>query len=223
MNWKMENKQRILDIYGHEPTDLNDLARCTMAVINHNLAGQSRLLGFSWRLNFQEVSNSHYCPIDGVTNWGGRTPGAPRSYAGWYGRVWVRYENSPKSFGSDPLRGTLTHTGTGGFGSYNGPWHDISHAIHNTYSTKNRKGKGKSKEPQLYSWDYRVFDADWPLISDEFQQLRIADILSGDFKTHSHSFLWEDPLTKIIDHQEIIARRQTQIDADRRRKEESSW
>lgn len=31
------------------------------------------------------VSNSHGCPVDGITNWGGRIEGAPRNYPGWQG------------------------------------------------------------------------------------------------------------------------------------------
>jgi len=32
------------------------------------------------------VSNTHDCPVGGVTNWGGQTKGAPRGYPGWSGR-----------------------------------------------------------------------------------------------------------------------------------------
>lgn len=38
-------------------------------------------------VKFQSVSNSHHCPFDGVTNWGGRVEGAPRYYPGWYGHI----------------------------------------------------------------------------------------------------------------------------------------
>ena len=33
------------------------------------------------------VSNSHGCPLDGETNWGGRKKDVPRSYPGWIGNI----------------------------------------------------------------------------------------------------------------------------------------
>lgn len=33
------------------------------------------------------VSNSHGCPLDGETNWGGRKKGVTRSYPGWIGNI----------------------------------------------------------------------------------------------------------------------------------------
>jgi hypothetical protein len=33
------------------------------------------------------VSNSHGCPLDGETNWGGRKKDVPRSYPGWIGSI----------------------------------------------------------------------------------------------------------------------------------------
>jgi len=36
---------------------------------------------------YEHVSNSHGCPINGVTNWGGRIENAPRNYPGWTGHI----------------------------------------------------------------------------------------------------------------------------------------
>jgi hypothetical protein len=36
---------------------------------------------------YDHVSNSHGCPINGVTNWGGTIEGAPRNYPGWQGQI----------------------------------------------------------------------------------------------------------------------------------------
>ena len=33
------------------------------------------------------VSNSHHCPRNGKTNWGGQVVGAPKGYPGWHGRI----------------------------------------------------------------------------------------------------------------------------------------
>jgi hypothetical protein len=74
-----------------------------------------------FRLQYSDsVSNSHSCPVDGVTNWGGRVEGAPRGYPGWSGRAdWIS-EWPHKLGGHYPsgqlLKGSRIHTGTGGGG-----------------------------------------------------------------------------------------------------------
>jgi len=61
----------------------------------------------------QKVSNTHHCPRDGVTNWGGGVPNAPRGYPGFEGVI--EYQMSHDiGFGSDVMRGLGIHTGTGG-------------------------------------------------------------------------------------------------------------
>lgn len=83
------------------------------------------------------VSNTHSCPHDGVTNWGGRgyyedgTP-KPRGYPGWSGRI--EWETSHDiGFGSDPMRDLCIHTGTGG-------------------------GAGKNR----FGYGVSLFESDWP-------------------------------------------------------------
>ena len=83
-------------------------------------------------------SNTHCCPHNGVTNWGGRTPGAPRGYPGFRGRVSgvltrKRYKSSYPA--SDLLGFVGIHTGTGGGGN------------------------------ESWSYDVTVFEADWPAIT----------------------------------------------------------
>lgn len=86
------------------------------------------------------VSNTHACPRDGITNWGGRdtlkdgTP-APRGYPGWSGRIEIEFSHDIR-FGGDVFRGTGIHTGSGG--STNG---------------KN------------YGYDVKFFESDWPGLS----------------------------------------------------------
>lgn len=72
------------------------------------------------------LSNSHRCPMSGVTNWGGRVPGAPRGYPGWRCRVNIKVRTPQKKykgklyhvdgFGSSYFEGTPIGTGTGGGG-----------------------------------------------------------------------------------------------------------
>ncbi len=66
------------------------------------------------------VSNSHSCPKDGVTNWGGYVKDAPRGYPGWHGRISWIVEWPNKYHGHYPggqlFKGSGIHTGTGGYG-----------------------------------------------------------------------------------------------------------
>lgn len=67
------------------------------------------------------ISNSHNCPHNGVTNWGGDTTlndgkPAPRGYPGFSGRIELHMPAEPLSFSSDVFKGTRIHTGTGGGG-----------------------------------------------------------------------------------------------------------
>jgi uncharacterized C2H2 Zn-finger protein len=61
----------------------------------------------------QHASNSHYCPRNGVTNWGGREHNKPTCYPGFQGHI--EYQMSHNlGFGSDIMRSLGIHTGTGG-------------------------------------------------------------------------------------------------------------
>lgn len=70
------------------------------------------------------VSNSHDCPHNGVTNWGGRDTLkdgtlAPRGYPGFSGSITFKTSHEPYSFASNILEGTRIHTGSGGGGGSN--------------------------------------------------------------------------------------------------------
>lgn len=79
------------------------------------------------------VSNTHYCPHNGVTNWGGQKKDAPCGYPGWQGRIEYELSHDLPGFGSDLMKGTRIHTGTGG----------------STNSTN-------------YGFDVKFFADDWP-------------------------------------------------------------
>lgn len=115
------------------------------------------------------VSNSHSCPHNGVTNWGGRVEGAPRGYPGWTGRVdWI--VEWPKEFdgiylGSDLFsRGTFctgrqrAHTGTGGGGG----------------GHFNKEFNTWCQSPG-YSFD--IFAADWPGMARYYEKQRMWKLL----------------------------------------------
>lgn len=69
------------------------------------------------------VSNTHRCPINGVTNWGGRDPEAPKGYPGYSGSVewWTILDrkNVDSHIAGDLFEDPLVciNTGTGGGGS----------------------------------------------------------------------------------------------------------
>ena len=85
-----KRQQHIVDIYGKEPETLDELAQACIAVISHHGAP---VKGFAWNIHFDKtVSNSHHAPLDYKTNWCGRDKTAPRTHPGFYGRVWIRYE-----------------------------------------------------------------------------------------------------------------------------------
>lgn len=114
-----------------------------------------RLLEFSeFTLTWNDcVSNSHSCPVNGVTNWGVRDPDAPIGYPGWEGRAdWVYAW--PKEWDGYYLGGDLfggfgnygrarAHTGSGGSGG------TVFSKKHNCYVTS-------------CGYSVNIFAADWP-------------------------------------------------------------
>lgn len=73
-----------------------------------------RIEVLSLRLTWNDsVSNSHSCPRDGVTNWGGRDEDGPRGYPGWRGSIDFKV-SSVQGFSSGIFEGTGVCTGSGG-------------------------------------------------------------------------------------------------------------
>lgn len=108
------------------------------------------------------VSNSHSCPVGGVTNWGGQTvidgQPAPRGYPGWHGRVtWV--VEFPDGFsgwtpGSALFKGKniRIHTPSGG------------------------AGRSCGENRQEFGYYIEIFAADWPgLYRKEMEKQWIAN------------------------------------------------
>jgi hypothetical protein len=104
------------------------------------------------------VSNTHSCPHNGRTNWGGRevfkdgSP-VPRGYPGWQGRIeYLRSHDI--SFSSSMLQPLRIHTGTGG-------------------------GAGV-KHPAGY--EVRFYDADWPglaaLVKEQYDEYISNKVMS---------------------------------------------
>lgn len=198
-------KQNILKVYGREPETMDELARCVIHMIESQENGDVfdrkkrvepkfyKVLGFAWDIAYSShVSNSHSSPEGYPQNWG-RKEGLPTGYPGWTGRVWIRYSEECRSSGSSPFPKTLTHTGTGGFGGYNGPWEVISAQRFKRYSQLRRVPKDAYPEIKCYSWDYRFYDLDWPELARWVEKQMMWAELSGQPWQNRHRFEWTDP------------------------------
>ena len=181
-------KQKILNIYGHEPQSLDQLAECVIAVANT----RNTVLGFKWSMfKSHRVSNSHCAPLNGISNWA-KNADKPTGYPGWNGRIWIRYAKID-SFSNDPLQETLTHTGTGGSGGYDGPWQKLATARYEHFGKPFYDKAGKYVfpiEPRIYSYDYKFFDHDWP----EIYKYELFKLIKNSRITH-HEFEWYDEAT----------------------------
>lgn len=151
-----------------------------------NVDTANRVVGFSWNLTYSNrISNTHSAPKGKRSNWGCYDKDLPIGYPGFSGRIWVRYENHPVSFGSSPFENTCVHTGTGGAGNYD---HQKWSAL--KLYTKNRKLADEIWH--TYSWDVKIFVEDFP----ELEEAITFEILKGDFENGStrrtYQYNWED-------------------------------
>ena len=127
---------------------------------------------FDLRWN-DSVSNSHSCPVGGVTCWSSHEAkdGRPRGYPGWTGRVgWI--VAWPKEWDGHYLGGDLfsrgsfnsgrqrAHTGTGGGGGMR-------------YSEKH------GCWVMGHAYDFRIYAADWPGLARYQEKLMMWKELSN--------------------------------------------
>jgi hypothetical protein len=118
-----------------------------------------------------QVSNSHSCPHNGVTNWGNRDKNAPTSYPGWSGRVdwivaWPKewdgvYLGGDLFGGFHGNRRTRADTGTGGGGGMR--WSE-KHGCH----------------VQSFGYDFKLFAADWPGMARAEGMKQFSEVLKGN-------------------------------------------
>ena len=170
-------KKQILDIFGKEPETLDELGHCIFTVANYF---STQLDGLAWNIEYKpNISNTHNCPINGECNFS-RHPDQPLYYSGFAGRVWLRVSKSCKeSFSSDILGGSLVRTGTGGAGSYNGPW--------NHFETAN----GLPKTRLASYGQFNIFLDDWPIINEWVEHRALFDIIQEKSLKINHTFFWE--------------------------------
>lgn len=130
---------------------------------------------FSMRWS-DSVSNSHSCPHNGMTNWGGRSVmedggPAPNGYPGWTGQVdWI--VSCPKEWESTYLGGDLFR-GVGGFRS------GRQRANIGTGGGGGMQYSEKHKcHVQSFRYDFKIFAADWPGMARYREKLKMWDALS---------------------------------------------
>lgn len=198
-NFKENIKKHLTKKYG-EPTSLDEL----FDLVKNVLEEQTVVIGLAWSVSYREnISNTHYAPINGETNWGCKDD-KPRGYPGFTGRVWVRIGKSPRNgWISDMFNKALTYPGTGGAGPYDGPWTAVSSTRWQKYG--HRRNTEYYPEINCYSWDFRFFSSDFPEIVDTW----IKNNLFNAIKTSNAIIkidqykVWEDPQTALADQQFI--------------------
>lgn len=114
------------------------LDRFAKSIIS-NISKKRKVIGFCWNIDYHQNTRP-YWP---------HTESAP----GFEGRVWIRYANNAQGFGSDGFRETKTYTGTGGAGSYGGPWDSVY--CHEYYARRLGLEIERPSVEWCYSWDYR--------------------------------------------------------------------
>ena len=195
----------------------NILGEQILSHLRHEITkiSNAQVLGLAFDMSWHEsVSNTHSAPRGGVTNWGGRetfSDGSPKptGYPGWSGRVWVRYSGHRRNgcyLGSDPFSGSGMHTGTGGWGAYNGPWQPACTAYHKLRLHNNRKYSRKVRgiqEPVCYSWDCRAYASDFPELLEAFNMERAMLKLQGTGSLPTFDFEYTDVETQLQDHSMI--------------------
>lgn len=102
------------------------------------------------RVNWRDsLSNSHSCPHNGERNWAGSNKeGIPRGYPGWGGDIEYQISHNIRGFGSDLVKNTRIHTGSGGLISNN-----------------------------RYGFNVKFFEADWPGIAKTQKEEKIINII----------------------------------------------
>lgn len=221
MSYRQHLKNEFIEITGKDPESFDELAECMKIIINSKIARpwQSpkrkntppvyyKIVGLAWDIKYSEsVSNSHCAPIHGVQNWDRRS-GAPTGYRGFSGRIHIRMAEDLCGTGSDLFDSTVTYTGSGGSGSYSGPWERVSTAHYRTYQNTR-----PDTRPHCYSWEWRFFLDDFPGLEamfapayDKYQKEKTWSILKDPGRMVKNFVLenkyhWIDPETQKADEE----------------------
>ena len=132
----------------------------------------SRMVGLAVQGSYHDqISNTHSCPHNGITNWGGKHADRPTGYPGFYGRIWMVVPHGTKDLQThrfpgvditDVMNQMGLHTGTGGYGEYNSPFIP-THFKHNSPRNGTRAfWKYLYELVDMYSYDCRIYVDDFP-------------------------------------------------------------
>lgn len=157
-----------------DPYDWQNVGKKLSRGKNAQVMPVPRVLKITHQLRWSEmVSNSHSCPVGGVTCWSSREAedGRPRGYPGWTGSIeWL--VEWPKEFdsyylGSDLFsKGTFrsgrqrAHTGSGGGGG----------------GHFNKEFNTWCQRP---GYDFRIYASDWPGMARYYEKRRMWNTLSN--------------------------------------------
>lgn len=153
------------------------MGQCVVANINYHASIDRvpfKLTGLKWKISYNhKIAITHSAPL-GVNNNFVMDPKYPRYYAGFQGRIWLRYDKQP-SFGSWHIfDNTVTYTGTGGAGNYDGPFK-------------------RSETEYPCSYYYNFYLLDWPMIFSN--EIFMANLMNEEFNM-DHEFYWDENLGK---------------------------
>lgn len=183
-------RKRILSVYGRDPENFDQLGECIIQVMSARTSNP--VVGLAWDMTYDpKTSNTHSAPVTGETNWFCKSD-KPLGYPGLEGRLWIRYQKEPQAFTSSSRLGdVLFYTGSGGGGSYGGPWSSVYSRY---YRCRGRKIK-PLQECNCFSWDARIYLADWPKLEQDIEHQHLVNCLNGVKSEFKHSFSWTDPET----------------------------
>lgn len=183
---------------------------------NTKLGKENPLIGLALDLHYSaSVSNTHCRPKNGVTNWAGLELDEngnlrPTGYPGFAGRIWFRIEK-PSSHESMVMASLGMHTGTGGFGSYEGEWKGVSRLAYELYVQKKLK---YNAQPNVYSYDVKIFKDDIPEIMEQIYKLELFRTIKDNssslaYKSYgkiisSRSYDLDDEIISIAREHELI-------------------
>jgi hypothetical protein len=203
-DYRINLRQQLFEAHG-EPASLDELFEWIIRVVKSLGHGVD---GLSWNIRYrEEVSNSHHAPIGGVTNWrryevDQQGLPLPRGYPGFTGRIWIRYArgfNPGLLFGSEPLETTLTYTGTGGNGLYDGPWSLADSQYFQLFGHRDEDPQGRVKRPNCYSWDYKFFLEDFPALAKNIEHEMLINMLADRHERIASVKTWTSPAAQSND------------------------
>lgn len=144
--WIIDNQRKIMDA-------CNAIIFSTDFEARNRFVENDRLEKLVWENSRYNVScsNTHSCPHNGVTNWGGYKPEAPRGYPGWEGYLGGSLKRPRAKNSSYPISELLNFIGV-----------------------KTGTGGGANEH---FGYGFTIFLDDWPGLYEEVRQMEEDQIV----------------------------------------------